>query len=325
MPIRVTTLPALVVWIALAVVSPANAAQLGFEDWTERFKKEARAAGIDPLVLERAFTDLEPDPRIIELDRHQPEGRLTFAGYRERVISQTRIERGRRLLDEHRSLLQQVEQRFGVPSEIIVALWGIESNYGDFEGRFPVVQALATLAFDGRRARFFENELLSALRIIDAGDIALDAMFGSWAGAMGQSQFMPSTYAAYAVDANGDGRRDIWYELEDIFASMANFLSASGWDARYRWGRAVDAPRDVVARLEGLDHRAPLAVWSRLGVTREHDRRLPNAPIEASLIVPDGSRGPAFLVYDNFHVLLRWNRSSYFALSVGLLADALKG
>ncbi len=306
--------------VLLATVGEARAA-VPFAEWLATFRQEARAAGISDRTLERALARVEPIPRVIELDRRQPEGRMTFVEYRQRVINDARISKGRRMLEEHGPLLARVEAEYGVPAAVIVALWGIESNFGENTGGFPVVASLATLAHEGRRADFFRGELLSALKILDAGDIAPEAMNGSWAGAMGQSQFMPSTFLAYAVDGNGDGRRDIWGSQADVFASMANYLSRMGWDRRYIWGREVKVTNGVQAT--GLDERRPLSRWQSAGVRRADGGDLPAVAIEASLVRMDDGRGPSYLVYDNFRVLMRWNRSTYFATSVGLLANAI--
>lgn len=309
----------------IAVASPPVAAAGGaFERWLAALRAEARRRGIREATLARALTGLEPLPEVIELDRRQPEGRLSFAEYRRRVVSADRVRRGSRLRRRHRRILAATTARYGVPDRILVALWGIESSFGHVRGRFNVVAALATLAFEGRRAAFFRKELLAALEILDRGDIAIEEMYGSWAGAMGQPQFMPSTFLAHAVDADGDGRRDIWNSLPDVFASMANYLRRSGWDRRYRWGREVRLTRPVGKGRVGLEHRAPLARWAARGVRRLDGRPLPAVAIDASLLLPDGPGGPAFLVYDNYRVLLRWNRSHYFALSVGLLSDAIR-
>ncbi len=304
-------------------VLPA-AAHGNFEEWLRKLRAEARAAGIRASTLDRALAGLEPLPRVVELDRRQPEGRLTFAEYRRRVVGRDRIRRGRELRARHRRILAATARRYGVADRILVALWGIESSFGGFKGRFNVVAALATLAFDGRRAAFFRKELLAALRILDEGHVPVEQMYGSWAGAMGQPQFMPTTFLAHAVDADGDGRRDIWNSLPDVFASMANYLRRSGWDRRYRWGREVRLTRALGEKRIGLRHRAALATWARRGVRRADGGALPEVAIDASLLLPDGPGGPAFLVYDNYRVLLRWNRSHYFALSVGLLADAIR-
>ena len=249
---------------------------------------------------------------------------MTFAEYRERVVSEDRIGRGRQLLLEHGQLLARVEARYGVPAEIMVALWGIESNFGERQGGYSVFAALATLAYDGRRATFFRRELLSALKIADRGHIAAERMLGSWAGAMGQNQFMPSTYLSYAVDFDGDGDGDIWGSLPDVFGSMANYLAKSGWDSRYIWGREVMVPRRLDDIRAGLEHKASLAAWQQRGIRLPDGRGLPEAPIPASLLLMDRGDSASFLVYGNFRALMAWNRSTYFGVSVGLLSDSLR-
>lgn len=294
-----------------------------FETWLAAFRAEARARGISPRTLERAFAGVRPLEAVIEADRRQPERRIGFAEYRAKVVSPARIRRGRELLAEHRPLLERVRARYGVPAPVLVALWGIESNYGTYTGTWRVIDALATLAWEGRRAELFRRELLAALEIVERGERDPDGLSGSWAGAMGQCQFMPSSYLRYAVDFDGDGRRDIWTSLPDVFASMSRYLVEAGWVAGERWGRPVRVPAGLDPGLGGLAHRAELAVWSRRGVRAVDGGPLPRVPIEASLLRMDGEGGPAFLVYRNFHTLMVWNRSTYFALSVGLLADEL--
>jgi membrane-bound lytic murein transglycosylase B len=321
-PARIPALLLTLVLLTASLVPGSARAEVAFADWLDDFRREARAAGISQATLDRALADVGPIPRVIELDRRQPEGRMTFVEYRERVINNARIQKGRRLLQEHRTLLSRIEAQYGVPAEVIVALWGIESNFGENTGGFPVLASLATLAHEGRRAEFFKGELLAALKIIDAGDIAPDAMNGSWAGAMGQSQFMPSTFLGYAVDGNGDGKRDIWGTQADVFASMANYLSRMGWDRGYIWGREVRTLNGVASN--GLDEQRSLAGWQAAGVRRTDGGDLPAVAIDASLLKMDDGRGPSYLVYDNFRVLMRWNRSTYFATSVGLLANAIR-
>jgi membrane-bound lytic murein transglycosylase B len=260
---------------------------------------------------------------VIELDRRQIEGRITYKEYRERLLSEERIERGRELLKEHRELLERVAAEYGVQPRFIVALWGIETSYGSWSGSTPVIGALATLAYDGRRAAFFRSELLHALRILDEGHIEVDDMLGSWAGAMGQSQFMPSSYVRNAVDFDGDGRRDIWGSLPDTFASIANYLARAGWNDRRTWGREVGLPAGLGDGLDGLEVRHSLPAWNDLGVRRADGTPLPLVALEASLLRTDDGQGPAYLVYDNFRVLMAWNRSTYFGLTVGQLADLI--
>jgi membrane-bound lytic murein transglycosylase B len=312
----------LLVGMLVALHGHATAQSVPFEDWLAQFRQEAAAEGISAATL-KALDGLQPIPRVIELDRRQPEGRLTFRDYNQRVLSPSRIERGRQLMREHRALLDRVAADYGVQPRFIVALWGIESSYGSFTGEYPVVGALATLAHDGRRAAFFRKELLQALRILDQGDIVPAQMTGSWAGAMGQSQFMPSSYLAHAVDYDGDGRRDIWTSPPDVFASIANYLAKAGWNARHTWGRQVQLSNHLQAEAAGLEVVKPLPEWHALGVKRSDGDDLPLVALDASLLRMDDAEGPAYLVYNNFRVLMAWNRSTYFALTVGELADLI--
>lgn len=295
-----------------------------FDLWLQELRRDARAAGVRPATLDAALAGVRPIPRVIELDRRQPEGRLSFVEYRRRVLSEQRVTRGRELLERHAALLRRVAGDFGVPPRVIVALWGVESSFGSFTGDFPIIAALATLAHDGRRSDFFRGELIAALRILDNGDVRPERMRGSWAGAMGQSQFMPSSYLNFAVDYDGDGRRDIWDSLPDVFASIANYLAGAGWSPGYTWGREVRVPAGIGGDLEGLDVRRSLAGWQSLGLRTATGQPLPDVAIDASLLRTDDGRGPAFLVYDNYRVFLRWNRSHHFALTVGTLADRLQ-
>jgi membrane-bound lytic murein transglycosylase B len=237
----------------------------------------------------------------------------------------SRIERGRELLAQHRPLLEEIGAAYGVQPRFIVALWGIETNFGTYTGGFPVIQALATLAHDGRRSSYFREELLNALQILDDGHIDVARMQGSWAGAMGQSQFMPSSFLRFAQDYDGDGRRDIWTTEADVFASAASYLAGFGWDADQTWGRQVRLPAGFDAGLADLEIRKPLSEWQRLGVRRADGQNLPAGDLTASLVLPDGPGGPAFLVYDNYRTIMRWNRSTYFATTVGILADRIGG
>ncbi|MCR9255995.1 MAG: lytic murein transglycosylase [Alphaproteobacteria bacterium] len=301
---------------------PARAAE-PFPQWLDGVREEARAAGISEEVIRAALTDFEPIARVIELDRSQPEGRLTLAQYLDRVISDARIRTGRARLAEHRAALEAVAEEYGVQPRFIVSLWGIETSYGRITGGYPVVQSLATLAHDGRRSDFFRKELLNALRILDEGHIEADKMLGSWAGAMGQSQFMPSSFLRLAVDGDGDGRKDIWTNQADVFASMANYLKRSGWRDDITWGRKAALPDGFSRDLIGLKVKRPLSFWQGQGVRRQDGRDLPVREIEASVIQPDGPGTQAYIVYENFRTTLKWNRSTYFATAVGTLADAL--
>jgi membrane-bound lytic murein transglycosylase B len=296
-----------------------------FSSWLEELRQEARTVGISESTLHEALDNLDPIPRVIELDRRQPEFTQTFWRYLDSRVTEKRIERGRTLLKKHKGLFDTIERRYGVQPRFLVAFWGLETNFGDYLGSFSVIGSLATLAHDPRRSDFFRSELLAALSIIDDGHISAANMLGSWAGAMGQPQFMPSTFVRYAVDGDSDGRQDIWYTLPDVFASAANFLSESGWQGDKTWGREVKIPSDFNLELTGKKVKKTLAAWQNLGVRKITGQDLPKVDIEASLILPAGHAGPAFLVYNNFHTILRWNRSDFYAIAVGYLADRIIG
>jgi membrane-bound lytic murein transglycosylase B len=306
----------------LATGGPARADR--FDDWLRNLRADARAEGISPQILDAALAGVTPLPKVIELDRKQPESVLTFQDYLDHVLPQSRIDKARDRLAQRRLVLDQVAQRYGVAPRFIVALWGIESDFGQQTGGFSVIASLATLAYDGRRSAYFRRELLDALRILEHGDVAPGAMKGSWAGAMGQSQFMPSAFLRYAVDFNGDGRRDIWSDGPDLFASIANYLAESGWHDGEGWGRPVLLPAGFDPDQAGLDVLRPVADWQAMGVIRADGGGLPAGDPPGAVLLPGGPGGPAFLIFDNFRVLLRWNKSNYFAAAVGLLADRIE-
>lgn len=300
--------------------------QQPFAEWLQELRAEALALGIRESILDMALATVEePIPRVVELDRSQPEFVQTFSNYLNNRLSQARINRGRALLQEHEELFSRIYQQFGVQPHYLVSFWALETNFGDFTGGFSVINALATLAYDPRRSGFFRNELLTALKILDEGHISVDAMTGSWAGAMGQCQFMPSTFDRYAIDGDGDGRIDIWNSLPDIFASAANFLSESGWQPDERWGREVVLPPGFDFTLTGTNVRKTVTEWNRLGIMRADGSPLGNASIQGSIILPAGAQGPAFIAYNNFRTTMVWNRSTFYAISVGHLADLFVG
>ncbi len=309
---------------ALVVTAPVRAADKDFKTWLAGVRQEAIGQGMRPQSVDRALKDAHPIDRVLELDQRQPETTLTFDQYIERVVSQGRIKNGRDRLAENRPLLEEVGRRYGVQPKYIVALWGIETDFGRVTGDFPIISSLATLAYDGRRSAFFRRELIAAIKIVDQGYIKPEEMMGSWAGAMGQSQFMPSSYLQYAVSYRDDGRRDIWHRREDVFASIANYLARLGWHGDEGWGRRVQLPANFDTSLAGKDIRKPVSEWQRLGVRQIGGGDLPPAARDASLILPSGPGGTALLIYDNFRAVLRWNNSSYFAAAVGYLADALE-
>jgi peptidoglycan lytic transglycosylase B len=307
----------------LLVPPPARAGEEDFAAWLEGFRADALAAGIQPATLDLALEGLQPIPRVIELDRQQPESTRTYEQYLRRVVSPERRQAAREHLAQDRALLGEIGRRYGVQPRFIVALWGVEASFGAAPGHMPVIGALATLAFDGRRSAFFRSELINALKIVEQDQISPKEMLGSWAGAMGQVQFMPSTFLLYAVNYRGDGSPDIWHRREDVFASIANYLAQSGWHADETWGRVVQIPAGFDPALIGPDTLKPLAEWRKLGVRRTDGGPLPIRDLSASLLRPGGTEGPTLLAYDNFRVLLKWNKSSYFASAVCFLADSM--
>jgi len=311
--------------IVFLMLSAAITEGAEFSQWLDSLREEAVARGISEKTLDRALAGLEPMQRVIELDRNQPESKMTFWQYMKLMVTDSRIAKGRMLLHEHRDLLESVKDRYGVQPRFLVAIWGMETNFGSYLGSFPIIQAVATLAYDERRSEFFRAELLNALQILDEGHIDISEMQGSWAGAMGQVQFMPSTFISFAVDEDGDGRQDIWRSLPDVFASAANFISSYGWNDEYTWGRKVKVPRDMPQSLYGMNIERPLSEWQASGVRRMNGDDLPKVNITASLIQPAGEKGPSYLVYQNYRAMMRWNRSHFYALAVCHLADRLAG
>ena len=298
---------------------PAN-----FDAWRAQFRREARGEGISEATLARALDGVRYRPRVIELDRSQPEFVRPIWQYLDSAVSTQRVTQGRAKLAEHRDTARRMEQRYGVPAEVVVAIWGIESNYGGNFGSFSTLDALSTLAFDGRRRDFARGELLAALRIIEVGDIAPERMIGSWAGAMGHTQFIPSSFEAYARDGDGDGRRDIWGSIPDVMASTAHYLAQAGWREGEPWGVEVALPEGFDYAQTELSNRRSSAAWSAQGVRAVGDGALP-AYDEAAVIVPAGANGPAFLVGPNFRAILRYNNATSYALAVGSLADEIAG
>jgi membrane-bound lytic murein transglycosylase B len=286
--------------------------------------EEARRKGVSSAALERALTGLHINWRVIELDRNQPEVKFTWEQYRTRIVSEPRIQRGREQLTKHRDLLLRVQARYGVPPQIIVGLWGLESDYGRQMGGFNVIEAVATLAWEGRRGAYFREQLMDCLKIVQAGDITADRMVGSWAGAMGQTQFMPDSFLRYAVDFDGDGRRDMWTSFPDVFASTANNLAMEGWKAEQPWGTMVRLPAGFDASLAGRGTRKPAVEWFRLGVAPLNGPAPLPGDAAASIVLPGGVQGEAFLVYaSNFRALRAYNPSDYYALCIGLLGDRM--
>ena len=323
---RILIVPVLALVLAQGAVARASTdGKAKFEAWLEGVRTEAASRGLKASTISGALSEIEPIARVIELDRRQPEFTLTFKEYVRRVVPDKRVRKGRILLKENARLLAKVSARYRVQPRFIVALWGIETDFGRVTGGFPVIAALATLAYDGRRSAYFRRELFDALRILDEGHITPQKMIGSWAGAMGQSQFMPSSFRRFAVDHDGDGRRDIWTTRADVFASAANYLSHAGWKNDRTWGRQIRLPKGFDEKLVNGKTRKRLSAWQALGVRKADGGDLPKRDLPAVLVRPSAGMNPVFAVYSNYESLLRWNRSSYFAISVGILSDRIAG
>lgn len=310
--------------LASLAASPVHA-QSDFDNWLDAFRRDAKAQGISPATLDAALSGLAPDQRVIELDHRQPEFLQTFTDYLGRRITADRVARGQALLDENKALLDDVEQKYGIPRTVLVAFWGLETHYGTVMGSLNVPSSLATLAWDDRRSEFFRRQLLDALRIIDAGHVSAADMTGSWAGAMGNMQFMPSTFRAYAVDGDGDGRIDVWHSLPDAMYSAANYLTRAGWHVNEPVAIEVRLPENFDWRQARVSHRLPVAEWAALGVKAADAATLPEIVGRAAIVLPQGWQGPAFMVFDNFDVVMKWNRSVNYGLAVAQLSHQLAG
>lgn len=315
-----------------SALPPVSAVQGGvsgpvqsFTQWREIFRQKALAEGIDAALFAQVFAGVVPDPAVIRADYSQPEFSKPIWEYLDSAVSAQRVSRGQQLLNTHSGTLAAIERRYGVPRQVLVAVWGMESNFGSYTGNKSVIRSLATLAHEGRRPQFAHEQLLAALRILQQGDISARHMLGSWAGAMGQTQFIPTTYLQHAVDFDGDGRRDIWGSPADALASTANYLRASGWQSGQSWGREVQLPAGFDYGLADHEQLWALGEWLSLGVRIAGNTQGLDLRQRASLLLPAGHRGPAFLVFDNFRSILRYNNSTAYALGIALLAERFEG
>ena len=311
--------------------------QADFDVYVAALKKEALEKGYDEALVDQALATAKFKKKVISADKNQPEVKETLETYLPKRVPQWKIDRARKLYKENQEVLEKVAKEYGVQARFIVALWGLESNFGKIQGGHSVIASLVTLAFDGRRETMYKNQLWAALDILKEGHITLDKFKGSWAGAMGQTQFMPTSFNAYAVDYNGDGRKDIWTTEEDAFASIANYLKQAGWNDDLTWGRQVKLPegfdnsnilkRGTRTRSQWLeywkDSECSLADWQAIGVRKMDGSDLPNVDVTAAMVMPDDVNGRMYLAYDNYKALMHWNRSYYFATSVGYLSDRI--
>lgn len=296
-----------------------------FGECLVQLKAVASNRGLSDYLVSDVLSQAKPIPQVIEYDRKQPEFVQTFPDYLNKRVNAWRINKGREMLAQHGELLSKLYQQYGVPPHYLLAFWGLETNFGQYIGKMPIINALATLACDERRKTFFTEQLMLALELVEREHLDVDKMVGSWAGAMGHTQFMPSAYLAYAKDGDDDGKADLWESVPDALTSAANFLHHLGWNAGTRWGREVTLPEHFDFSVSGKTNPQTLAYWDNLGLTQTTGAKVGTADLSASLLVPAGYQGPAFLVYSNFDVILRWNNSEFYGLAVGYLADRIIG
>jgi len=308
--------------LAVMLIHQVALAQEGWNEWVSNVRKEALEQGITPDTFDEAFAGIhEPSRQIKSFMHSQPEHRLTFMKYRNSRADNYRIAIGRKEYKKNKAVLEEVAQRYGVNPCFIVSFWGMETSYGTYMGNFPVVKALATLAYDSKRQDFFRKELFIALRILNEGHVNLNDFKGEWAGASGQPQFLPSSWVKYAVDFDGDGRKDIWKSKPDTFASIANYMKQNGWQTDEPWAIQVKLPRKFDMKLEGKNNMKAVSDWSRLGVVTENGQPLPFQNMQASIVQPLG--GPTFLAFPNYKMILRYNNSIYYAGAIGYMADKI--
>ena len=300
--------------------------QAGFEVWVKNFRAKALAKGVSARTFDKAFRGVTLNQRVMQLDRKQAEFSRQIWDYLDTATSPKRVKNGKAALKKHRKVLKKIEKTYNVESEVVVAIWGLESSYGSNMGDINIIEALATLAYEGRRRKFGESQLLEALRIIERGDITPDRMMGSWAGAMGHTQFIPTSYQAFAQDFTGDGKRDVWNprKPDDALASTANYLKRAGWTYGQPWGIEVKLPKNFNYGNASLKVKATPARWTELGVRTINGRKIPNYG-NGSVFLPAGSDGPAFIVFKNFSVIKRYNNANSYAMAVGHLADRING
>lgn len=317
-------IPLLTTLLTTLLASPAHSATPEFQSCLANLQERARQQSFPPHAI-ATIGAMEQQQQVLELDRKQPEFTQTFGKYLANRLTNERIRKGRELYIHHRAFLDQLSRQYGVPGQYLVAFWGLETNFGSYLGNMPTLDSLATLACDPRRDGYFTSEFLTALRVMEREALQPEQMRGSWAGAMGHTQFMPSNYLKYAIDGDGDGRKNLWSSERDALASAANFLSQIGWQRDFRWGREVVLPQGFDYSHAGRNNGRPIKEWREMGVRGANGTELPPTELTGSILVPAGHRGPAFLIYGNFAVIMKWNRSENYAISVGLLADRIVG
>ncbi len=297
----------------------------GFPQCIERLQQQARNAGVSESTTVDILGQTKPLPKILGYDRNQPEFVQTFTGYFSKRVTNWRVNKGREKLAEHREFLSKLTQQYGVPAHYLIAFWGLETNFGGIKGKIPTIAALTTLAWDQRRSEYFSDELVQALLLLERENLDPKDMIGSWAGAMGHTQFMPTAYMKYARDGDGDGKVDLWNNELDALTSAAHFLQNLGWQTGFRWGREVLLPDSFDYQLAGKSQPQPLSFWSEKQVTQASGKSLGDSDLKAALLIPAGHKASAFIIYPNFDVILRWNNSEYYGIAVGHLADRISG
>ncbi|WP_133127732.1 lytic murein transglycosylase [Legionella nagasakiensis] len=310
------------IWIGALLTPFVFANQQSWNRWVAEVREEALNQGISPVLFDEAFADIhEPSRQVKSLARSQPEHRLTYLKYRNSRVDNYRIAIGRKQYKKHKALVDEVARQYGVDPCFIMSFWGMETSYGNYMGNFPVIKSLATLAYDSNRRDFFRKQLFYALHIVNDGHVSLGRFKGEWAGASGQPQFLPSSWMKYAVDYDGDGRKDIWDSKPDVFASIANYMKQNGWQSGEPWAIHVKLPANFDEKLEGKSIVKPVSEWSAMGVRMEDGKPLPYQNLQASIVQPYG--GPVFLAYPNYKMILRYNNSIYYAGAIGYLADKI--
>ena len=313
--VSITTLP---------LIANANVID-DFNQCINKMKVQASSGGFSDFIVNDVIPTLSPLKKVITLDQRQPEFSQSFADYLKLRLTNYHIEIGRKKLSEHKVLFDKLSKKYGVPAQYLVAFWGLETNFGRHKGKMSVLNSLATLACDERRSQYFTSEIFDLFHLIDNKTVTVAQLEGSWAGAMGHMQFMPSAFRKYAIDGNNDGKIDLWQSEDDALTSAANYLNSIGWREKERWGRQVNLPENFAFQKVEFDRFYSLAIFKRLGVTRADGKALSDYKIDAELVLPAGASGPAFLVYSNFNVIMKWNLSENYALSVGLLANLIQG
>lgn len=327
----------LVISLLLPVSLTVSAEKPTFEQYVVGLKQEASQQGFSNQFIDQVFDQVSYLKRVVKADKNQPEFKETLDTYLPKRLPQWKVDQAREMYKENYELLTKIGKKYGVHPRFIVSIWGLETNFGRIQGKIPIINSLVTLSYDGRREAFFKKQLWASLTILDEGHISQDDFVGSWAGAMGQCQFIPSSFVAYAQDGDGDGKKDIWSNKADVFASIANYLKSEGWTDKRTWGRQVllpdnfdesnIMPKNSRGRKQWLQNweasKKPLSEWQKLGITRMNGNPLPNVDIDAVLIMPDDKKGRMFLAYNNYKTLMHWNRSYYFVTSVGMLADRI--